>query len=96
MGETMRRGDNGADVGPYLSLQPASVGKVEMRRRKFSALLATAATVAGSRGGRAQQKPIPTIGFLSILSSAKSAPFHDVFVAGLRDLGYVDGRTIRI
>jgi putative ABC transport system substrate-binding protein len=67
------------------------------RRRQFGPLLAAAVGAAVWRAPvAAQQKTIPTIGFLSILSSAKSAPFHDVFVAGLRDLGYVDGRTIRI
>jgi hypothetical protein len=59
--------------------------------------LAVALVAAGQcLPARAEQKTIPTIGFLSILSSAKSKPFSDVFVAGLRDLGYIEGRTIRI
>ena len=45
---------------------------------------------------RAQQKAMPVIGFLSISSSAGIAPPYEGFLAGLRDLGYVDGRTIQI
>ena len=65
-----------------------------MRRRVLLAAMAAAAPSPGSV--RAQQKAMPVIGFLSILSSAGVAPSYEGFLAGLRDLGYVDGRTIRI
>jgi putative ABC transport system substrate-binding protein len=55
-----------------------------------------AATVASPGAVRAQQKALPVIGFLSILSSAGVALSYEGFLAGLRDLGYVNGRTIRI
>jgi putative ABC transport system substrate-binding protein len=59
-------------------------------------LMGTLATAAAPAPVAAQQKPLPTIGFLNILSPAKAARFRDAFVAGLRDFGYVEGRTIRI
>ena len=65
-----------------------------MRRRIL--LAALAAAVASPGAVRAQQKAMPVIGFLSISSSAGVAPSYEGFLAGLRDLGYVDGRTIRI
>ena len=54
------------------------------------------APIAWRFPARAQQKAIPTIGFLSISSSADIASMRESFLSGLRDLGYVDGRTIRI
>jgi putative ABC transport system substrate-binding protein len=55
-----------------------------------------AAATLSPRMMRAQQKAMPVVGFLSILSSAEVAPSHESFVAGLRDFGYVVGRTIHI
>ena len=43
---------------------------------------------------RSQGTPAPVIGFLS--PSSNSADYVEGFVAGLRELGYVDGRNIRI
>jgi len=70
----------------------AAAKPLRVRRRVvLTAAVSLSATPVG-----AQQKPLPTIGFLTILSAARSAFYHDAFIAGLRDHGYVEGQTIRI
>jgi len=68
-----------------------------MRRRKFITLLG-GATLAWPLAARAQQpKNIPRLCFLSFdLDPAASRSRFDAFFQGLRDLGYVDGKTIVI
>ncbi len=70
-----------------------------MRRREFITLLAGAAA-AWPRIVRAQQgTKIPRIGVLSPSRSEDASPNRvtlKAFVAGLRELGYVDGQTITI
>src|SRR5499426_3969322 len=64
-------------------------------RRKFLAALGGAA--AWPLAARAQQSPVlPLIGILSALSSATAARNIDAFRAGLRDLGYVESRNIKV
>src|SRR5258705_2822793 len=63
-----------------------------MRRREFIAL-AGGVSVAWSRAARAQQKPMPVIGFLG---SDPVAPAVAAFSQGLRELGYIEGRNILI
>ena len=65
-----------------------------MRRREFVALLGAAAITQPLTVLRAQQKPMPVVGFLSSLS--QSPPFDDAFRRGLADAGYVDGRNVAI
>lgn len=66
-----------------------------MRRRHFSAgFFGPMVAVAWGMPVGAQQKPAPVIGFLSIMSSADVAPSRDAFIAGLRDLGYVEGHNV--
>jgi len=67
-----------------------------MRRRAFTTLLggAAAAPIIRPFGLRAQQSAVPVIGFLS--PHANSVPYVQGFPAGLRELGYVEGRNIRI
>jgi len=66
-----------------------------MRRREFITLFG-GATVAWPLAARAQQaaKP-PTIGFLGA-DAAAFAPWTAAFVAHLRELGWIEGRTIAI
>jgi putative ABC transport system substrate-binding protein len=66
-----------------------------MRRREFITLLGGTALV-GSRGAWAQQGTMPIIGFLSPRSSSDSETSFSAFRAGLRELGYVEGRSIAI
>src|ERR1700682_1782063 len=74
---------------PSLSLE------ADMRRREFITLLCGAAaswplTALGQQAGK-----LPTIGFLGADASA-FAPWTAAFVAHLRELGWIEGRTIAI
>ena len=64
----------------------------DMRRRHFLGVLGGAALWPFA--ARSQGTAAPVIGFLS--PSSNSADYVEGFVAGLRELGYVDGRNIRI
>ena len=69
-----------------------------MRRREFITLLSGVA-VAWPLAARAQQpKKIPRLCFLTFDPGTlqSRSPRFDAFFEGLRDLGYVDGRTINI
>jgi putative tryptophan/tyrosine transport system substrate-binding protein len=66
-----------------------------MRRREFITLVAGAATF-WPRGGQTQQPgKLPIIGFLGANASG-FAPWVAAFVAHLRELGWIEGRTIAI
>jgi putative ABC transport system substrate-binding protein len=64
-----------------------------MRRR--SVIAGLGAWLLGTERLSAQQTPvkIPRVGILSVADSER-APMFDAFRAGLRDLGYVEGRNI--
>ena len=64
-----------------------------MKRRTFLGLAAGAAVWPFA--GRAQA-PLPTIGFLGASTEANWTQWTGAFVQGLRDLGWVEGRTVRI
>ncbi|MDF2766805.1 MAG: ABC-type uncharacterized transport system, periplasmic component [Rhodospirillales bacterium] len=66
-----------------------------MRRREVIALLASAAA-AQPITGRAQQPPVPLIGFLSSRSPGESASLVAAFREGLRESGYVEGQNVHI
>ena len=65
-----------------------------MDRRAFIGSLA-GALLAAPLAGEAQKARIPRIGVLSPASSGPS-PLLDAFQRGLRELGYVEGQTIRL
>jgi putative tryptophan/tyrosine transport system substrate-binding protein len=65
-----------------------------MRRRVLLASIAVAAPSPVAVW--AQQNAMPVIGFLGSSTSFAAAPAYAGLLAGLRDFGYVDGRTIRI
>jgi len=65
-----------------------------MQRREFITLLGGAAACA-PLSAWAQQSP-PLIGVLEGASAKSMAERYDAFRAGLRQLGYVEGRNIRI
>jgi putative tryptophan/tyrosine transport system substrate-binding protein len=66
-----------------------------MQRRYFVALLGCAATVP--LVARAQRKPMPVIGFLSLGGpDALMNSFQFAFRQGLSETGYVDGKNVRI
>ena len=64
-----------------------------MRRRTFVATFCGALT--WPLAARPQEH-IARIGYLAAQSSEKDAPVYAAFRAGLRDLGYVEGRTLEI
>ena len=66
-----------------------------MRRRDLLAL-GPAAAASWPLRGFGQQKTIPRIGFLSGTSPVGYAPFVAAFREGLREQGFVEGRTVAI
>jgi putative ABC transport system substrate-binding protein len=67
-----------------------------MRRREFITLLGGAA-VAWPLAARAQQSgKLPTIGFLGAATPLSWSEWTAAFVQRLRELGWVDGRTVTI
>src|SRR5262245_41535387 len=68
-----------------------------MRRRDFITLVAGVATLL-PRAVHAQQQPgkLPTIGFLGAGTASAFSPWTAAFVQRLRELGWIEGRTIAI
>ncbi len=71
---------------------------VTMRRRRFIAVIAgSVASASWPLGGRAQQAgKISRIGLLSPFSPTDTAVWHQAFVNGLAELGWIDGKNIVI
>src|SRR5262245_37029538 len=66
-----------------------------VRRRKFLAALLGA--VAWPLAARAQQAAkLPTIGFLGAATPSTTSPWISAFAQRLRELGWIEGRTIAI
>jgi ABC-type uncharacterized transport system substrate-binding protein len=69
---------------------------VRHRRREFIALLGGAAA-AWPLAARAQQPgKLPTIGFLGPTTAAAQRQWTDAFVQRLRELGWIEGRTVAV
>jgi hypothetical protein len=67
-----------------------------MKRREFITLLGAAAA-AWPLAARAQQAgKLPTIGFLGAATALNWSPWLAAFVQRLRELGWIEGRTIAI
>jgi len=66
-----------------------------VKRREFITLLGGAAA-AWPLTARAQQQKMPTIGFLGSATSATQGQWVAAFVQHLRELGWIEGRTVAI
>jgi putative ABC transport system substrate-binding protein len=66
-----------------------------MNRRELMLLLGAAA-MTPAPALRAQQKPMPVIGWLHSLSADRSAAVIAAFRDGLREAGYIDGQSVAI
>jgi putative ABC transport system substrate-binding protein len=66
-----------------------------MRRRDFIKLLGSGGLV-WPFAARAQGRKVPRIGLISPFSPSDTALWHKAFLQGLRDLGWVEGKTITI
>jgi putative ABC transport system substrate-binding protein len=64
-----------------------------MRRRDFIKIVGGAAAV-WPLVVRAQQQPMPVIGFVNVASAKSYAPQLAAFLKGLSEAGYVDGRNV--
>ena len=66
-----------------------------MKRREFLGVLGGAAAT-WPVVARAQDRSVPVIGFLSPTTSAAAVRLYRPLWAGLRELGHIDGRNIRL
>jgi len=66
-----------------------------MRRREFIMLLGSAAAWPLAAGAQ-QPAKLPTIGFLGASTPSAWSHWSAAFVQRLRDLGWIDGRTVVI
>jgi ABC-type uncharacterized transport system substrate-binding protein len=66
-----------------------------MKRRQFIAMLGGTAA-AWPRVARAQPGKLPAIGFFGNSGASNGGPWTAAFAQRMRDLGWIDGRTIKI
>lgn len=59
-------------------------------------MLLGGALVLWPRAGRAQQPAVRVIGFLDSSSAAALGPFVAAFRKGLEEVGFIEGRNVRI
>jgi putative ABC transport system substrate-binding protein len=66
-----------------------------VKRREFITLLGSAAA-AWPLAARAQQPPVPVVGFMHILSPENVPHFVPAFRQGLKEQGFVDGQNLAV
>jgi len=64
-----------------------------VRRRDLLSLIGGAAAATSPLAARAQRKPMPVIGFLSLTSPDGAAPSFAAMWQGLNEAGYAEGQN---
>jgi putative ABC transport system substrate-binding protein len=67
-----------------------------IERREFITVLGGAAATWAFTASAQQRGKVPTIGFLGPATASAMRPWFDAFVARLRELGWVEGRSVSI
>ena len=67
-----------------------------MKRREFITLVGGAAAAWPLAARGQQREKLPTVGFLGAASASAMKSWLDAFVARLRELGWIEGRTVAI
>jgi len=83
-------------LGQPPSLPTAERGDAVIDRRVFLNGLASSLLLTPTTAGAQPASKTPRIGFLGLASAVSHAPRTEAFRAGLRDLGYIEGRNILI
>jgi putative tryptophan/tyrosine transport system substrate-binding protein len=68
---------------------------IDPRRRRFL-FVVCGAVVVGPIGALAQPAKLPTIGFLGPLTQSAQSGWTAAFVKRMRELGWIEGRTVAI
>src|SRR5215510_14061448 len=75
---------------------PRVTWQATSERRKFLATLGGAAAAWSLAAGAQQATKVPTIGILGSGIPATQGQWYAAFVQRLRELGWIDGRTVAI
>jgi putative ABC transport system substrate-binding protein len=70
--------------------------RAQIRRRDFLTLLGGATAVAWPMAARAQQRPMPVIGYLYTGTAEPTAHLLAAFRRGLGETGYIEGQNVAI
>jgi putative tryptophan/tyrosine transport system substrate-binding protein len=68
----------------------------QLKRRDFITLLASAAVASPLRARAQQTGKLPTIGLMGANNPSLESRWATTFVQRLRELGWIDGRTVAI
>jgi len=99
-----RQGSPGPIVCPFQLATPSQSARLRalhkrflwghMQRREFITLLGGAASLP--LAARAQQAPMPVIGYLGVGDRSGAKDVVDGFHSGLREMGFVEGQNVAI